>query len=67
MPEPRPRPFGPINVGKKGLVTLPQALREDLGIDGGERLTFYLWPGEKRALIVVGTDPTDEGYPALPV
>jgi bifunctional DNA-binding transcriptional regulator/antitoxin component of YhaV-PrlF toxin-antitoxin module len=62
MPKARPRPYGPAQVGKNGQITPPALLREDVGMTEGSRVTFYWWPGERRVLMVVGDDPTDEGY-----
>ncbi len=64
-PTPHPRPYGPILVGKKGLVTLPLVVREDAGIEEGTRLYLYWWPGESRMLLYIGADPTDEGHSKL--
>ena len=65
MPQPRPRPYGPVEVTKSVQVTPPALLRDDLNIAEGTRVTFYWWPGEKRVLMVFGDDPSDDGYPPL--
>jgi hypothetical protein len=62
MANERPRPYGPVQTGKNGQITPPLLLREDAGMVENGRVTFYWWPGETRVLMVLGDDPTDEGY-----
>jgi bifunctional DNA-binding transcriptional regulator/antitoxin component of YhaV-PrlF toxin-antitoxin module len=61
----QPRPYGPVAVGTNGQVTPPAPLREDLNLSKDDRVTFYWWPGEPRILMVIGMDPSSEGYERL--
>ncbi|MGH9893218.1 MAG: hypothetical protein ACREA0_14755 [bacterium] len=61
----QPRPYGPVRTGVNGQIVPPALLREDLGLERGERVTFYWWPEEKRVLLVIGDDPDSEGYQPL--
>lgn len=62
MAAPRPRPFGPVLVRASGQIMPPALLRKDLKLKKNDRVMFYWWPGETRVLMVIGDDPTDEGY-----
>jgi bifunctional DNA-binding transcriptional regulator/antitoxin component of YhaV-PrlF toxin-antitoxin module len=62
MAQPTPRPYGPVLVRANGQVVPPALLREDLGLVADDRVTFFWWPGEKRVLMVIGEDPSAEGY-----
>jgi AbrB family looped-hinge helix DNA binding protein len=60
-----PLPYGPARVRDNGQIVLPAPLREEMGIALNDRVTFYWWPGESRALMVIGDEPNDEGYGPL--
>jgi bifunctional DNA-binding transcriptional regulator/antitoxin component of YhaV-PrlF toxin-antitoxin module len=51
-----------VLVRASGQIMPPALLRKDLKLKKNDRVMFYWWPGETRVLMVIGDDPTDEGY-----
>jgi AbrB family looped-hinge helix DNA binding protein len=67
VPTPQPRPYGPVQVRTNGQIVPPALLRDDLDLKENDRVTFYWWPGERRVFMVIGDDPSAEGYDRLPM